>query len=47
MWPADPDSLIALQHSLAVAAMPAFEFDPAAPIGGCYVCFARGGTGAG
>jgi deoxyribonuclease V len=47
MWPADPDSLIVLQESLAAAAMPIFEFDPDAPIGGCYVCFTRGGTGAG
>ncbi len=47
MWPADPDSLIALQGSLAATAVPEFAFDPDAPIGGCYVCFARGGTGAG
>lgn len=47
MWPADPHSLISLQGSLATAPMPGFEFDPEAPIGGCYVCFARGGTGAG
>jgi deoxyribonuclease V len=47
MWPADADSLITLQGSLAKGPMPALEFDPAAPIAGCYVCFARGGTGAG
>lgn len=47
MWPADPDSLIALQESLAAAPMPGLHFDPAAAVGGCYVCFARGGTGAG
>jgi deoxyribonuclease V len=47
MWPADADGLIAVQGSLAAAPMPAPGFDPAAPIGGCYVCFARGGAGAG
>lgn len=47
MWPAEPDSLITLQESLAAAAAPILEFDPDLPIGGCYVCFARGGTGAG
>jgi deoxyribonuclease V len=47
MWPADADALITLQASLAGAPMPGFSFDPAAPIGGCYVCFARGGSGPG
>ena len=47
MWPADPDSLIALQDSLAATPMPGFTLDPAASIGACYVCFARGDTGAG
>src|SRR4030042_5661002 len=47
MWPDDPDALIALQDSLAAAPAPGFSFDPTAPIGACYVCFARGGTGAG
>jgi len=47
MWPADPDSLIALQVSLAAAPMPGFTLDPATSIGACYVCFARGGTGTG
>jgi deoxyribonuclease V len=47
MWPTDTDSLIALQDSLAAMPMPGFEFDPADPIGACYVCFTRGGTGAG
>jgi len=47
MWPADTDSLISLQVSLAAAPMPPLDFDPAASVGGCYVCFARGGTGTG
>ena len=47
MWPSDPDSLIALQVSLAAASMPGFTLDPVTSIGACYVCFARGGTGAG
>jgi len=47
MWPDDTDALIALQDSLAAAPGPGFSFDPTAPIGACYVCFARGGTGSG
>jgi deoxyribonuclease V len=47
MWPSDTDELIALQGSLAAAPAPDLSFDPAAPIGGCFVCFARGGTGSG
>src|SRR5574340_1044491 len=47
MWPDDIDALIALQDSLAAAPGPGFSFDPTAPVGACYVCFARGGTGSG
>ncbi len=47
MWPDDIDALIALQDSLAAAPGPGFFFDPTAPVGACYVCFARGGTGSG
>ncbi len=47
MWPADTDALIALQGSLTALPMPELSFDPAAPIGGCFCCFARGGTGPG
>jgi len=47
MWPADTDSLISLQVSLAAAPMPPFGFDLSASVGGCYVCFARGGAGPG
>jgi deoxyribonuclease V len=47
MWPAEIDALSALQEELAAAAMPEFIFDPALPIGGCFVCFPRGGGGPG
>jgi deoxyribonuclease V len=46
-WPGDAAALVALQQELAAAAMPDFAFDPAMPIGGCFVCFPRGGAGPG
>jgi deoxyribonuclease V len=47
MWPADVDALSALQEELATATMPQFALDPALPMGGCFVCFPRGGGGPG
>ena len=47
MWPADAAALIAEQADLAARPMPPWAFDPAAPLGGCFACFARGGTGPG
>lgn len=47
MWPADAAALVATQRELAGSTMPAFDFDPAAPLGGCFVCFPRGGHGPG
>lgn len=46
-WPTDPDALAALQTRLGRAEGPPFSFDPAARIGACFVCFPRGGEGAG
>lgn len=47
MWPSDVAALTELQTGLAAAAMPGFAFDPSAPVGGCFVCFARGDRGTG
>jgi deoxyribonuclease V len=47
MWPSDIAALTELQTGLAAAVMPAFAFDPSAPVGGCFVCFARGNRGIG
>jgi deoxyribonuclease V len=47
MWPGDAAALTEEQAGLATRPMPALDFDPAAPIGGCFACFARGGAGAG
>jgi len=47
MWPADAASLAALQEHLATAPTPEPGCDPSAGIGGCFACFARGGSGAG
>lgn len=47
MWPASPGELADAQRALA-AARPAPWQPPATPaVGACYVCFARGQTGAG
>jgi deoxyribonuclease V len=47
MWPADAAALIAEQARLAARPMPPWALDPAAPLGGCFACFARGGPGPG
>ena len=47
MWPTDAAALIARQTELARARVPVLAFDPAAPVGGCFACFARGGRGPG
>jgi hypothetical protein len=40
VWPADPDSLIAHQQQLAIAAPEPCALDPGTmSIGGCWVCF--------
>jgi deoxyribonuclease V len=48
VWPADPDSLVARQQELALAAPDPAAVNPgAAFIGGCWVCLPRGLTGPG
>jgi deoxyribonuclease V len=46
-WPTAAADLVALQHRLAAAEPPPWEFTPDAAIGGCFVCFSRGGEGPG
>jgi deoxyribonuclease V len=48
VWPSSPEGLVVWQRALATAA-PALWRIPAGPyaVGGCFVCFARGGQGAG
>lgn len=46
-WPTAPDELQALQRQLAGLAPSPWEPSPALAIGGCFVCFARGGEGPG
>jgi deoxyribonuclease V len=47
-WPADAAELVRVQEELAGAAPPAWVPPPGRlPVGGCYVCFARGVTEAG
>ena len=47
MWPTDAGALAERQGELAGAPLPAFPFDPSAPVAGCFACFARGGRGRG
>ena len=46
MWPSDVNDLITLQQRLATAAPPPGAVETQA-IGGCFVCFGRGGEGPG
>ena len=46
-WPAGCEELIREQEALAKAAPPLFRPSVAPVLAGCFVCFARGGTGAG
>jgi deoxyribonuclease V len=46
-WPASPDELIREQEALARAAPPPFKPGESVASAGCFVCFARGGTGPG
>jgi deoxyribonuclease V len=45
-WPSTREELIEEQHRLAALNPPLWR-DPDARVGGCFVCFARGGTGPG
>jgi deoxyribonuclease V len=47
VWPSAASALIELQEDLAARPMPEAAFDPAAPVGGCFACFGRGGAGTG
>jgi deoxyribonuclease V len=46
-WPRTREELIEEQRRLAALDPPPWQFEPGARIGGCFVCFARGGTGPG
>jgi deoxyribonuclease V len=46
-WPASAEALVALQLELAARRPPPWLPAPAPIVGGCYVCFPRGGAGAG
>jgi deoxyribonuclease V len=46
-WPSTAGELIRVQEELALAAPPPFRPRAAAAIAGCFVCFARGGSGPG
>lgn len=46
-WPGTREELIEEQQRLATLDPPLWRPDPDARIGGCFVCFARGGTGPG
>lgn len=46
-WPASPDALVEAQSRLAAAALTPWRLDPAAEVGGCFVCFPRGPSGPG
>lgn len=48
MWPSSPDELLREQQRLARASPRPWRPRPRTPaLGGCFVCFARGGTGPG
>jgi deoxyribonuclease V len=46
-WPTDPSDLTRLQHELAALRPQPWTPPPHATIGGCFVCFERGGSGLG
>jgi deoxyribonuclease V len=46
-WPAGPDELIREQEALARATPQTFKPSDSPALAGCFVCFARGGTGPG
>jgi deoxyribonuclease V len=46
-WPRTPDELIVEQRRLGVLEPPPWRFEPDAAVAGCFVCFARGGSGPG
>ena len=46
-WPAGADDLIREQHGFADDRPPPFQPAGSIALGGCFVCFARGGTGPG
>jgi deoxyribonuclease V len=46
-WPSDPGSLVELQSELALARPGSWSASPDVAVGGCFVCFARGGSGVG
>jgi deoxyribonuclease V len=46
-WPASADALVEVQTRLAAASPPPWRLDPAAEVGGCFVCFPRGPSGPG
>ena len=46
-WSAGPDELIREQEALAQASRPPFRPGQGRALAGCFVCFARGGTGPG
>ncbi len=47
MWPTDPRDLTLFQERLGRETGPRLEFDPAAGIGACFVCFERRPAGPG
>jgi len=47
MWPCSADALVARQLELAQATPPPWLPAPGYDVGGCFVCFPRGPTGAG
>ncbi len=46
-WPRDPATLTELQHSLAGMREESWSPSPGTQVAGCFVCFARGRSGAG
>jgi deoxyribonuclease V len=46
-WPSSRDELIRAQEELSAASPPSLRIGRPLLVGGCFVCFARGGTGPG
>jgi deoxyribonuclease V len=46
-WSSTRDGLIEQQRRLAALDVPSWQFERAARMGGCFVCFGRGGSGPG
>jgi deoxyribonuclease V len=46
-WPSTAGELVALQEELAAARPDPWAWRDGVPVGGCFVCFARGGSGPG